>query len=603
MMSESSEDASAEPLVTNSDHGLPQIEGASHAPETMPTDETADSHRSSEQPNQAAKDRPANLLVELEGLIRLVITRGLENLLMPSPEQQGPVRKRSPHSSGDDVLEPSDEGAPGVLAEPSAGVDQLPGDGTLDLDPLPPNPSTGPVTPQNETFIARFFEFEALDTNLRKEVLAGITTFITMAYILVVNPDILSQAIFVTQRGDLFGQLVVATGLSAAIATLFMGLVAKYPIALAPGMGLNAFFAFSVVLGLGIDWRIALAAVLIEGVIFIALTLTNLRAHIIKAIPASLKRATAAGIGLFIAYIALSGNPEFGGAGLIIATDTTKTALGDLSQPQTLMALFGILASSALIARRVKGALLWGILATALLGWIVGITPWPQGIVGLPFWPGHLLGQAFVGLGQIGTIGIANFLAILFVFLFVDLFDTIGTLSGIGIQAGFIRESGELPRANQALLADAVGTTAGAVLGTSTVTSYIESASGIAEGGRSGLTAVVTALCFMVSLFFIPLLTAIPGYATAPALLMVGVMMMGSVAEIRWSDPAESIPCFLTILLMPLTFSIAEGLAVGFIAYPLVKAFQGKPHEVNGVMWFLAVIFLVRFVLMALGIA
>ncbi|MGD1906722.1 MAG: solute carrier family 23 protein [Leptolyngbyaceae cyanobacterium] len=451
--------------------------------------------------------------------------------------------------------------------------------------------------------VGRFFNFDALGTNLRTETLAGITTFITMAYILVVNPDILSQAIFVNQSGDLFGQLVVATGISAAIATLTMGVVAKYPIALAPGMGLNAFFAFSVVIGLGIDWRIALAAILIEGLIFIALTLTNVRAHIIKAIPESLKRATAAGIGLFIAYIALSGNPEFGGAGLIIASDATKTTLGDLSQPPTLMALFGILVSSAFLARRVKGALLWGILATALLGWILGITPWPEGIVGLPFWPGNLLGQAFVGMGQIGTVGVANFLAVLFVFLFVDLFDTIGTLSGVGIQAGFIKKSGELPRANQALLADAVGTTAGAVLGTSTVTSYIESASGIAEGGRSGFTAVVTALCFALSIFFIPLLSAIPGYATAPALLMVGVMMMGSVAEIRWSDPAESIPCFLTILLMPLTFSIAEGLAVGFIAYPLIKTFQGKAHEVNAAMWILAVIFLTRFVLMGLGIA
>jgi AGZA family xanthine/uracil permease-like MFS transporter len=451
--------------------------------------------------------------------------------------------------------------------------------------------------------IARFFDFEALGTNLRTEILAGITTFITMAYILVVNPDILSQAIFVTESGDLFGQLVVATGISAAIATLIMGLVAKYPIALAPGMGLNAFFAFSVVIGLGIDWRVALAAILVEGLIFIALTLTNLRAHIIKAIPESLKRATAAGIGLFIAYIALAGNPEFGGAGIIIASDATKTALGDLSQPPTLMALFGILVSSALLARRVQGALLWGILATASLGWILGITPWPEGIVGLPFWPGHLLGQAFVGLGQISTVGVANFLVVLFVFLFVDLFDTIGTLSGIGMQAGFINKSGELPRANRALFADAIGTTAGAVLGTSTVTSYIESASGIAEGGRSGFTAVVTAICFLLSLFFIPLLAAIPGYATAPALLMVGVMMMGSVAAIRWSDPAESIPCFLTILLMPLTFSIAEGLAVGFIAYPLIKAAQGKAQEVNGVMWVLAIVFLARFVLMGLGIA
>lgn len=451
--------------------------------------------------------------------------------------------------------------------------------------------------------IARFFDFDALGTNYRTEILAGITTFITMAYILVVNPDILSNAIFLTEVGDLFGELVVATAISSAIATLIMGLVARYPIALAPGMGLNAFFAFSVVLGLGIDWRVALAAVFIEGLIFIALTLTNLRAAIISAIPDCLKRATAAGIGLFIAYIALSGNPEFGGAGIIVASEATITTLGDLSRPETLMALLGILVTSAFVARRIQGALLWGILATAILGWLLGITPWPQGIVGLPAWPGDLLGAAFVGMGQIGTAGIANFLAILFVFLFVDLFDTIGTLSGIGIQAGYIQENGELPRANQALMADAVGTTTGAFLGTSTVTSYIESAAGITSGGRSGFTAIVVALCFVLAIFFIPILSAIPGYATAPALLLVGVLMIGSVTGIRWSDPAESIASFLTILLMPLTYSIAEGLAAGFIAYPLIKAFQGKAHEVNWVIWLLAAVFILRFVLMALGIA
>jgi AGZA family xanthine/uracil permease-like MFS transporter len=451
--------------------------------------------------------------------------------------------------------------------------------------------------------IARFFDFDALNTNLRTEILAGITTFITMAYILVVNPDILSNAIFLTDVGDLFGELVVATAVSAAIATLIMGLVAKFPIALAPGMGLNAFFAFSVVLGLGIDWRVALAAVFIEGLIFIALTLTNLRAAIITAIPDCLKRATAAGIGLFIAYIALSGNPDFGGAGIIVPSEATKTTLGDLGRPETIMAIAGIFITSAFVARRVKGALLWGILATAILGWLLGITPWPEGIVGLPTWPADLIGQAFVGLGQIGTAGIANFLAILFVFLFVDLFDTIGTLSGIGIQAGYVNEEGQLPRANQALMADAIGTTAGAFLGTSTVTSYIESAAGITEGGRSGFVAVVTAICFLLSIFFIPLLSAVPGYATAPALLLVGVLMIGSVTGIRWSDPAESIPSFLTILLMPLTYSIAEGLAVGFIAYPLLKSFQGKAGEVNWVIWLLAAVFVFRFVLMALGIA
>ncbi|MBF2036199.1 MAG: NCS2 family permease [Leptolyngbyaceae cyanobacterium T60_A2020_046] len=467
-------------------------------------------------------------------------------------------------------------------------------------EPLDTAPSEAPGA---EGAIARFFDFETLNTSLQIEVIAGITTFITVAYILVVNPSILSSAIFLTESGDLFGELVVATGISAAIATLVMGLLANYPIALAPGMGLNAFFAFSVVLGLGIDWRVALAAVLIEGIIFILLTLSNVRAQIITAIPECLKRATAAGIGLFIAYIALSGDPAVEGAGIIVASEATKTTLGSLSQPETLMALAGILISAAFVARRIPGALLWGILATALLGWILGISPWPQGIVGPPIWPADLFGQAFSGLGLIGGVGIANFLAVVFVFLFVDLFDTVGTLSGIGIQAGFVNDKGELPRANQALLADAVGTTAGAILGTSTVTSYIESASGIAEGGRSGFTAVVTAGCFLLSIFFIPLLSAIPGYATAPALILVGVLMMGSAAGIRWADPAESIPAFLTILLMPLTYSIAEGLAVGFIVYPLVKAFQGKGKEVSWVVWLLAAVFVLRFVLMGLGVA
>lgn len=463
------------------------------------------------------------------------------------------------------------------------------------------NSSPDPVA--NSSAIAKFFNFAELHTNLRTEIIAGITTFITMGYILVVNPDILSAAIFLQESGDLFGELVVATGISAMIATLIMGLVAKYPIALAPGMGLNAFFAFSVVLELGIDWRVALAAVFIEGLIFIALTLTNLRAAIITAIPECLKRAVAAGIGLFIAYIALSGSTEVGGAGLIVPSDATITTLGNLAQPETLMAIFGILVTSAFVARRIKGGLLWGIFATAILGWILQISPAPQGIVGLPAWPQDLLGQAFVGLGRIGEAGIANFLAVLFVFLFVDLFDTIGTLSGIGMQAGYIDEEGNLPRANQALLADAIGTTAGSLLGTSTVTSYIESASGISEGGRSGFAAVVAAGCFFLSIFFIPLISAIPSYATAPALIIVGVLMIGSVTGINWSDPAESIPSFLTILLMPLTYSIAEGLAVGFIMYPLVKAFQGKGHEVNWVVWLLAAIFITRFVLLGLGIA
>lgn len=475
---------------------------------------------------------------------------------------------------------------------------------STELKNSPPN-----TPPPNEGgAIARFFKFAELGTNLRAEIIAGCTTFVTMAYILVVNPAILSNAIFLQESGDLFGELVIATAISSAIATVIMGLLANYPFALAPGMGLNAFFAFSVVLGLGIDWRLALAAVLTEGIIFIALTLFNIRTLIITAIPDCLKHATAAGIGLFIAYIGLSGNPapppEGGyGAGIIVADEATKTALGDFGNPVTLIAIAGLLITSAFVARRVRGALLWGILATAALAWILGVTPTPQGIVGLPQFPIDLIGQAFAGFSLLNSGNLANFLAVMFVFLFVDLFDTVGTLTGVGIQAGMIDEQGELPKANQAFMADAIGTTAGAILGTSTVTSYIESAAGVAEGGRSGFTAIVTASLFVVSIFFIPLLSAVPAAATTATLVIVGVLMIGNVLGINWKDPAESIPSFLTILLMPLAFSIAEGLAAGFITYPLIKTFQGKAHEVGIAIWVLAAVFVFRFVLLGLGIA
>jgi AGZA family xanthine/uracil permease-like MFS transporter len=464
-----------------------------------------------------------------------------------------------------------------------------------------PNPSPGSPPPASDGAIDRYFKFAELGTNLRTEVIAGITTFVTMAYILVVNPNILSNAIFLQQPNDLFGELVIATAISSAIATILMGLLANYPFALAPGMGLNAFFAFSVVIGLGINWRTALAAVLVEGVIFIGLTLSSVRSKIITSIPECLKRATAVGIGLFIAYIGLSGDPATGGAGIIVANDSTKTALGSLAQPQTLMALVGLLITAALIARRIKGALLLGILATAILGWILGIAAPPQGIVALPQLPVDLVGQAFVGFSQLNGNNLANFLAIMFVFLFVDLFDTVGTLTGVGLQAGMINDRGELPKATEAFMADAIGTTAGAILGTSTVTTYIESAAGVSEGGRSGFTAIVAAGLFILSIFFIPLFSAIPGFATAATLVIVGVLMTGNVVGIHWSDPAESIPCFLTILLMPLTYSIAEGLAIGFITYPLIKSFQGKAQEVSLGVWILAAVFVLRFILLAMN--
>ncbi|MFM7529526.1 MAG: NCS2 family permease [Nodosilinea sp.] len=454
--------------------------------------------------------------------------------------------------------------------------------------------SSGHLGPQPdpsglEGKIAAFFNFSALGTNLRREVLAGVTTFVTMAYILIVNPGILSNAVFLAESGDLFGELVMATGLSAALATLVMGLYGRLPFALAPGMGINAYFAFTVVLGLGVDWRVALAAVLVEGLLFILLTVTNVRNHIVKAIPDSVKHATTAGIGLFIAYIALKS------AGIIVASEATFTTLGNLRSPQAAMALLGLAITAALFARRVAGALLWGMLATALLAWLFGIAPWPSGLVALPQAPVSLFGQAFVGLGDLLRMNVWQMVSIVFVFLFVDLFDTIGTLTGLGSKAGYIDSEGHFPGVEKAFMADAVGTTAGAILGTSTVTTYIESAAGIAEGGRSGLTAVVTALLFLLALLFIPLFSGIPAFATAPALLLVGVMMMSGARLINWEDPAAAIAAFLTIILMPLSFSIAEGLAMGLIAYPLIKAFQGKLADTTLGMWILATLFILRY--------
>ncbi|MCU0535318.1 MAG: NCS2 family permease [Hydrococcus sp. Prado102] len=439
--------------------------------------------------------------------------------------------------------------------------------------------------------IARYFRFQENQTNFRTEILAGITTFLTMAYILAINPALLSNAIFLQQPQDLFRELVIATAISSAIATLIMGLNANYPFVLAPGMGLNAFFTFSVVKGLGIDWRLALTSVFIEGLIFIALTLTDIRRQLILAIPNCLKQATTAGIGFFITYIG------FTNAEIIVASDATTTTLGNFKNPSTLMALLGIFITAAFFARRIKGALILGILTTALLAWILRISPFPEQIIGLPQFPSDLIGQALVGFSQFNLSKLWDFVAVTFVFLFVDIFDTIGTLSGVGMQAGYINEKGELPRANQALMADAIGTTIGALLGTSTVTTYIESAAGVSEGGRTGFTAVVIAILLTISTFFIPLIAAIPAFATVPALLIIGVLMTGNVRAIRWDDPAESIPSFLTIFMMPLSYSIAEGLAFGFITYPIIKSFQGKIAETTIMMWILAGIFTIRFVL------
>ncbi len=462
--------------------------------------------------------------------------------------------------------------------------------------PAPPNPTSEGW----KAAIARYFQFDAYGTNFRIEVLAGITTFMTMGYIVVVNPIILSNAIFLEKSGDLFSQLVVATVIAAAIATFCMAFFANYPFGLAPGMGTNAYFAFSVVLGLKIDWRLALSCIFVQGLIFIALTFTDVRRLLIEAIPQSLKHATAGGIGLFIAYIGLSGNIKAGGAGLIVASEAAKTSFGSFAEPNSLLAVIGLLITAAFVVRRVKGALLIGIFTTALLAWISGTSPWPTGIFAFPEVPKDLFGQAFVGFQNLTPQNFIDWVAVLFVFLFVDIFDTIGTLTGIGMRAGYIKEDGQLPRANQALMADAVGTTIGPIFGVSSVTAYVESVAGVAEGGRTGFTAVVIGILFIGSLFFIPIISAIPAFATTPVLVIVGAMMLSEIKEVKWEDMSEVIPSFLTLFMIPLTYSIAEGLSFGFIAYPIVKAFQGKAHEVPKGTWIIAGIFVARFIFMTL---
>jgi adenine/guanine/hypoxanthine permease len=448
--------------------------------------------------------------------------------------------------------------------------------------------------------VANYFYFDFYKTNFRTEILAGITTFMTMAYILVVHPLILSDAVYLNEPKDLFRELVVATGVSAAIGTLCMGFLAKYPFVLAPGMGMNAFFAYSVVLGLKIDWRTALACVLVEGLIFIALTVTDIRRHLIAAVPSSIRAATTVGIGMFLAYIGLSGQPNMGGAGLIVADEVTKTTFGSFREPATLLATFGIFISVMFVVRRLKGALLWGIAGTAILAWVLGVAAAPKGFIELPAFPSHLFGQAIIGLTGINASNLIDFLAAMLVFLFVDMFDTIGTLTGVGTQAGYIDERGELPRANQALIADAIATTTGAVMGTSTVTTFAESAAGISEGGRTGLTAVIAAVLFLVALLFVPVFEAVPAFATTPALLIVGVWMMSGVTAIRWGDLTEAIPAFATIFFIPFGFSIAEGLSAGIILYPFTKVVSGRAKEVPTVTWILAVIFIARFIFTAI---
>lgn len=431
-----------------------------------------------------------------------------------------------------------------------------------------------------------FFKLKENGTDVKTEVVAGITTFMTMAYILAVNPLILSDT------GMDAGGVFTATAISAAFATLIMALYAKYPFGLAPGMGLNAFFAYTIVLGdMNKTWQFALTAVLIEGIIFILLSFLNVREAIFDSIPKNLKNAVSVGIGLFIAFIGLDG------AGIVKVGDGTPLALGDISAGGPIVALVGILIIAFLLAKNVKGALLIGIIISTLIGIPLGVTILPEGfntIVSLPPSVKNVAFQ-FVSMKEIFSF---EMVVVVFTFLFVDIFDTVGTLAGVASKANMLDEDGKLPRVGKALMADALGTIAGACLGTSTVTTFVESASGVAEGGRTGLTALTTAGMFALALFFAPLFTMIPGAATAPALIIVGLFMMGSIKDIEFDDPTDGVPAFLTIIMMPLAYSIAEGIVFGMISYVVLKAITGKFKDISLTMWVLALLFIVRIIFM-----
>jgi AGZA family xanthine/uracil permease-like MFS transporter len=432
--------------------------------------------------------------------------------------------------------------------------------------------------------LKQFFKLEENNTNVKTEVLAGITTFMTMAYILVVNPIILSET------GMDFGGIFTATALSSLVATLMMALYANYPFALAPGMGLNAFFAFTVVLGpMGKSWEFALTAVLIEGIIFILLSFIKAREAIFESIPLNLKNAVSVGIGIFISFIGLSG------AGIVKAGNGTLVALGELTSGAPLLAIIGIIITGLLLIKNVKGALLIGIVITTIIGIPMGVTILPENFSTIVSMPPSLKDVAFkfVGFDQIFSF---EMLVVVFTFLFVDIFDTVGTLAGVATKANMLDEEGKLPRVGAALMSDAVGTVVGACLGTSTVTTYVESASGVAEGGRTGMTSLVTAAMFGVALFFAPLFTLVPSAATAPALVIVGLFMMSPITKINFNDYTEAIPAFLTIVMMPFAYSIAEGIVFGMVSYVILKAISGKFKDISLVMWILSVLFVLRFI-------
>lgn len=425
--------------------------------------------------------------------------------------------------------------------------------------------------------LQKIFGFDPKNMTLKKEVMGGITTFLTMAYILAVNPSILGDA------GMDAGAVFTATVVSAVVATLVMAIYAKLPFALAPGMGLNAFFAYTIVLTMGYTWQFALTAVFLEGIIFILLTLTGLRQKIVDCMPLLLRRAISPGIGLFIAFIGLKN------AGIVASNSATFVTLGNLHDPSVLLACFGILLSAVLLVRNVTGALLIGILATTIIGIPLGVTNC-SAVVSTP----PSLSPIFCQFEWSSIMSVDMVVCVL-TFLFIDMFDTIGTLIGVSNRAGMVDENGNIPRLKDAFMADAIGTTVGAVLGTSTVTTYVESASGVNVGGRSGVTSLTTAVCFALALFLAPLFLAIPGQATAPALVLVGVMMMHDIRKVNFQDYVSAIPCFVCISFMPLTYSISDGILMGLISWVLIHTFSGRYKELNIGMIILAILFVLKY--------
>ncbi|MEQ2520156.1 NCS2 family permease [Ruthenibacterium sp. CLA-JM-H11] len=451
----------------------------------------------------------------------------------------------------------------------------------------------------------KFFRLKEHGTTVKTEIIAGITTFLAMAYILAVNPSMLGAA------GMNTAGVFVATALSAAFATVIMAFWANYPIALASGMGLNAYFAYTVCGSLSAQgfedpWRIALTAILVEGIIFIILSAFKFRETLVNSIPENLKYGITAGIGLFISIVGLKG------AGVIVANESTLVALGNVGDASVALALIGIALIGIMLYYNIKGAILWGILITWILGIFAQLSGWYTGVSVLPDFANNSFMAGFAGMGEIAfkfdfsyvASNVVDFAVIVFAFLFVDLFDTVGTLIGVAAKGDMLDKEGKLPRVGRALMSDAIGTVAGACMGTSTVTSYVESSAGVAEGGRTGLTALTTAVLFILSIFLAPIFLAIPGFATAPALVIVGMLMMSSVSKVKFEgDTADVLGAFVAIIMMPFTYSIANGIMFGVLAWLVLKVVRGKIKDIHPVMWIVGALFVLRIVTIILGVS